>query len=582
MVSDMDGLTIKEEAADDGSDDDNEIKTASIPECEICGRKFSRKCDVSKHKTAGCSKLMNDESCSMCDVKFSSYSCLRKHIRRAHKETLETESSGDPKDQVDNKSYKCSMCDRDFLSKNGFTRHKQLCVKGEVNRFCKICNFTFSDSSGLRRHLRRKHKDNSIMQNESKVEEEVEMFEGSASSSLKNKDDMVPVSDNAVHSETLDNSLTVKTETETEVLVQVKNETEEAEAGKADKKTEQGQKYNATNVSSEGSVDGYDVKDLESNQNGKATENLDGIMRKPVFSCDVCKRTFSRNFALISHKTVHIPNQCSICGENLKGGPEWRNHRKKHMRSHKENVEKLPVVNNLNEKKSKNTKTNKETNKQIQCDVCKKTFTRVNAFLSHKRFHERPNQCNICGETFKCGPEWRNERRKHRRSHNRNIEKLSVMKNQDVEDNENDGKSIKRNELQCDVCYNIFTDINSLHEHNKIHLQPKQCSVCDETVFGIREFRNHSRQHKKPDKSYKKVFCHICGLLFASNSGYNRHMRKHEGKSYSCEICPKTFTATHSLKGRSYLVFYNAHNSRYERYQVNKFLISPGKHMGTH
>ena len=92
--------------------------------------------------------------------------------------------------------------------------------------------------------------------------------------------------------------------------------------------------------------------------------------------CNVCGKTFSQSYHLVTHTWTHTgekPHQCSVCGKTFR----QRSHLATHTRTH-------------------------TGEKPHQCNMCGKTFSQRSLLATHTRTHtgEKPHQCSVCGKTF--------------------------------------------------------------------------------------------------------------------------------------------------------------------------------------
>ncbi|XP_045110482.1 zinc finger protein 41-like isoform X2 [Portunus trituberculatus] len=127
-----------------------------------------------------------------------------------------------------------------------------------------------------------------------------------------------------------------------------------------------------------------------------------------------------------------------------------------------------------------------ESNKQWECDVCKKSFTTKYFLKKHKRLHtgETPYACAECGKTF--------------------------------------------------------TFQQSYHKHVLYHSddKPHRCSYCGRSFKEMSTLHNHVRIHT----GEKPFVCETCGKAFRQRVSYLVHQRIHTGvMPYTCEVCHRSF-----------------------------------------
>ncbi|XP_057661584.1 zinc finger and BTB domain-containing protein 17-like isoform X32 [Diorhabda carinulata] len=139
--------------------------------------------------------------------------------------------------------------------------------------------------------------------------------------------------------------------------------------------------------------------------------------------------------------------------------------------------------------------------------------------------------------------------------------------------------------FKCPICEKPFQTLRVAFEHRFIHenKKPFVCDICNREFYASYSLKKHKKQdhhespiYQKKDKLYCKlcnkhyrnssgmsyhnfrkhkdlfctnpVLCEICGLDFPNDSNLKRHMNKHTtNKLFSCEICSKSFTHSHTL-----------------------------------
>jgi len=108
------------------------------------------------------------------------------------------------------------------------------------------------------------------------------------------------------------------------------------------------------------------------------------------YQCELCVKSFSRKDRLNAHKRIqHGEKQvftCNVCRETFTDKDFFSEHKKSH-----------------------------DEEKPFTCEFCKKSFSRKYVLLKHVRTHtgERPFECEFCNKTFS----WEESLTKHRRTH---------------------------------------------------------------------------------------------------------------------------------------------------------------------
>ncbi|XP_055524931.1 zinc finger protein 436-like [Wyeomyia smithii] len=94
----------------------------------------------------------------------------------------------------------------------------------------------------------------------------------------------------------------------------------------------------------------------------------------PSYSCDICGKQFKHETSLRLHQYLHqstLSLQCEVCKQAFHSTYAFKRHSKTHE-------------------------------KQLSCDVCDKTFTRVATLNRHKVLHggEWKHKCELCGKAY--------------------------------------------------------------------------------------------------------------------------------------------------------------------------------------
>ena len=99
--------------------------------------------------------------------------------------------------------------------------------------------------------------------------------------------------------------------------------------------------------------------------------------------------------------------------------------------------------------------------------------------------------------------------------------------------------------MQINNCYYFLFSLKDQRKNRKQNNSKNhQCPECGKGFSTEQNLRLHSQYHTGKFSYY----CGQCRRGFYKKSHYDEHMRKHEGRGYACEYCPKLFKAPKSLR----------------------------------
>lgn len=154
----------------------------------------------------------------------------------------------------------------------------------------------------------------------------------------------------------------------------------------------------------------------------------------------------------------------------------------------------------------------------VKCRKCKKWFTRSSLNV-HLRIHagERLFECEHCPATF--------------------TEKGNLTRHQLVH------TGVKAH--QCDICQQSFTLKNALVNHTRIHTKekPYKCDRCERVFAQLSTLQHHICNHV-PENQHK---CLRCEKTFAQKGARDAHLTTHDGRTFQCKVCGKTYSYKRSL-----------------------------------
>ena len=232
------------------------------------------------------------------------------------------------------------------------------------------------------------------------------------------------------------------------------------------------------------------------------SDSVANLLRYRIYRCDVCFMIFSSDEELKQHKVVHFgndakPHECKICQKKFIDPQNLKNHERVHAY---------------------------DTTLHA-CDQCSKTFTHLD-YLEKHRIHNHSDTAII----------------------------FQSLKQEYENDMSSDPyKSIDDKHFLCDICHQAFRTDLELKDHHLIHaeeyLKPHACDVCHKRFFDPANLERHSRIHSESDTLEK---CDKCNKTFTHVDYLKAHMEHSHAslitvKSFSCDVCDKQFARKSDL-----------------------------------
>ena len=133
----------------------------AVYRCEICNSSFNSKFALNNHKEDNiCINKLKQKigvfKCDICKKSYSSKKTLYRHIQK--RICIKHLKKALPALQHEKEEFACNECDKKFINRKNFVRHKQLFHLGlEFKYPCGSCSLFFSDTSSLDTHRRLHH-----------------------------------------------------------------------------------------------------------------------------------------------------------------------------------------------------------------------------------------------------------------------------------------------------------------------------------------------------------------------------------------------------------------------------------------
>ena len=152
--------------------------------------------------------------------------------------------------------------------------------------------------------------------------------------------------------------------------------------------------------------------------------------------------------------------------------------------------------------------------RNYECKVCKKKFTKSHNMKIHERLHasKKPFECKHCKMNF---------------SRNSSLKSHEII-------------HTGEKSFQCKFCKKKFSKSQNLTQHERTHTGevPYECLECGKRFKNLSNLNTHKRTHT----SEKPYACKYCKQFFAQHKSLKIHERLHTGEEpFECLQCGKRF-----------------------------------------
>lgn len=312
------------------------------------------------------------------------------------------------------------------------------------------------------------------------------------------------------------------------------------------------------------------------------------------YSCHSCKFIIASEEEFLFHfETKHnindFPKRCQFCDEVFENSEQLREHFlspcikkvycgicKKSFKTQEEFDEHCDIHNSLNDDnttfkeklRSISTQTSLQYHLPYPCQTCEQRFLNHYHLLKHlKLIHDDPSIeiCTLCPETIYKRYVPKKEIKEH----------INKYHQETPEPTEEAEPTNNKTSYICNICNNLFGNINEWKSHQCAFSATFKCDECEKYFRNDQELNEHKSSHSKlklklircsNSNSYmtstsrpqrrnsfvNQLMCRTCTKCFSTKEDLEEHIKTHDsssenGTTFNCTLCDKTYMYKFSL-----------------------------------
>lgn len=232
------------------------------------------------------------------------------------------------------------------------------------------------------------------------------------------------------------------------------------------------------------------VLEIHKISHGKDEPNSEVNVRN-VFSCQVCKKSYSFRSSLVRHCRMRHSTDQMVLASLVEDEDDSNNVSTVNVH---QNSDSDTSPDDDNDGSSEDN--DSDSAPYFPCHVCGKTFLTFECLEDHQRCHlgEKPHECAECGKCFFQAAQLQNHQRTH------------------------------KTEFQCQTCGRGFVSLFALRKHKHTHgkSRPFRCSKCELSFKGPSHLAEHMATHRN-----ENFPCDLCGQTFSSKISRVEHRKNH-------------------------------------------------------